>query len=162
MPGNNQHDGAEGIVCTSFCQYADPHITQLGDIINARAKLRHGALAHIITARILDSHPSSEQLQNLIDNPQYLDQLFAHIATEVLPGSVPIKTGVVPQATIESPGQALERLPTLPRNRRRFVVRSPAVRTRMNMPKYERAQNTAPLNRRLVADFARNVSLQMY
>ena len=99
----------------SFCPYADARITQLGDVINARAKLRHGALAHIITARIIDSHPSSEQLQNLIDNPQYLDQLFAHIAAEVLPGSVPIKTGAVPQATIESPGHALERLPSLSR-----------------------------------------------
>ncbi len=61
---------------------------QLGDLLNARAKMRHGALSHIITARILDSHPSGDQLKSLIDNPELLDKLCAHIAKEVFPGSV--------------------------------------------------------------------------
>ena len=59
---------------------------QLGDLLNAQVKMRHGALSHIITARILDSHPSGDQLKNLIDNPELLDKLSAHIAKEVLPG----------------------------------------------------------------------------
>ncbi len=72
---------------TSFCQYSDPYIMQLGDTLNSRAKLRHGALSHIITARILDSHPSSEQLKNLIDNTEQLDNLCDHIAAEVAGGA---------------------------------------------------------------------------
>ncbi len=75
--------------------YNDPHIVQLSDLLNAQAKMSHGALAHIITARILDSHPSREELQNLLDNAQYREQLFAHIADEVLPTSANAKARIV-------------------------------------------------------------------
>ncbi len=109
--------GSERLVCTSFCQYNDPHIILLGDFLNARAKLRHGALAHIITARILDSHPSSDQLQKLIDNPKLLDKLCAHIAGEVLPGSVS-KAGegseLVNDGDEDNDGET--KLPKLPKN----------------------------------------------
>uniref|UniRef100_A0A7S0QCI3 Uncharacterized protein n=1 Tax=Cryptomonas curvata TaxID=233186 RepID=A0A7S0QCI3_9CRYP len=105
MQGNAQGGAAEKRAC-SFCQYSDPYIMQLGDILNSRAKLQHGALSHIITARILDSHPSSEQLQNLIDNPEHFDTLCAHIATEVLPTS---KIGAA--ATPVTDGATLPKLP---------------------------------------------------
>jgi hypothetical protein len=66
--------------------YSDPKFAMLGDLVNARAKLRFAALAHIITARILDIHPSCEELEKLLEDPQNLDNLFCHIALEVAPG----------------------------------------------------------------------------
>jgi hypothetical protein len=106
----------EGGADAGFLQYNDPRIVQLGDFVNARAKLRHGALSHIITARILDSYTSSDQIQDLVDNPKFLDKLFEQIANEVLPGST---KPVGPAAVVSNPVDSIEeevKLPTLPRN----------------------------------------------
>ncbi len=97
--------GSENFQATSFCQYKDQCIVELGDVLNARAKLKYGALSHIITARILDSHPSEEQLRNLIDNPEHFDKLCAHIAEEV--GGTRAGAGTNPQTD----GAAMPKLP---------------------------------------------------
>ena len=97
--------GSENFQATSFCQYKDQCIVELGDVLNSTAKLKYGALSHIITARILDSHPSEEQLRNLIDNPENFDKLCAHIAEEV--GAARAGAGTNPQTD----GAALPKLP---------------------------------------------------
>jgi hypothetical protein len=94
------------------CQYDDPNIVQLSDFLNARAKLRHGALSHIITARILDIYPTTVELQRLVDNPKHMDKLSAQIAGEVLPGSMPTTSPV----GMDSPGDGDEEVKTLPRS----------------------------------------------
>ncbi len=66
-------------------QYKDPRFTTLGDILNARAKIRYGALSHVITARILDSHPSCDELETILEDTQLLDSVFDFIAAEALP-----------------------------------------------------------------------------
>jgi hypothetical protein len=91
--------------------YNDPVFMQLGDVMNARVKLRHGALSHIITARILDSYPTTAGLQKLVNDPQLLDQLSDQIAKEVLPSSVPVGGISNPPADCGQVG-----LTTLPRN----------------------------------------------
>ena len=98
--------GSENFQATSFCQYKDQCIVELGDVLNSTAKLKYGALSHIITARILDSHPSEEQLRNLIDNPEHFDRLCAYIAEEV--GAT--KADAVSSAQTEG-GAALPKLP---------------------------------------------------
>jgi hypothetical protein len=91
--------------------YNDPEFIQLGDLMNARVKMRHGALSHIITARILDSYPSAASLQKLVDNPQQLDKLSDQVAKEVLPGSVN-----TPDDALPNPGSiGCEPLPLLTR-----------------------------------------------
>jgi hypothetical protein len=93
--------------------YNDPVFMQLGDVLNARVKMRHGALSHIITARILDSYPTSAGLQTLVNDPQHLDKLTDQIANEVLPGSVktPVEAKPNPANYDEEP-----KLPSLPRS----------------------------------------------
>ena len=80
--------------------YNDPQYAMLGDLLNARAKIRFGALSHIITARILDSHPTCEELQKLMDDTEYLEKLFGYVAAEVLPGAAsPVNNGLEPVKT---------------------------------------------------------------
>jgi hypothetical protein len=97
-----------------ICDYSDPYIVQLSDSLNARAKLRHGALAHIITARVLDIYPTSEEIQRLVDNPQHLDKLCAQIAAEVLPSSVLTNKNAVTIPVDDGPEEV--KLAALPRN----------------------------------------------
>jgi hypothetical protein len=92
--------------------YNDPVFMQLGDFLNARVKLRHGALSHIITARILDSYPTTAGLQKLADNPMHLDKLSDQIAKEVLPGSVNTP-GATPNPVINDEE---DKVPSLPRS----------------------------------------------
>jgi hypothetical protein len=98
----------------SVCEYSDPYIVHLSDSLNARAKLRHGALAHIITARILDIYPTSAEIKRLVDNPPHLDKLCAQIAAEVLPSSVVINRDAATIPADDDPEQV--KLATLPRN----------------------------------------------
>ena len=93
--------------------YSDPVFMQLGDFLNARVKMRHGALSHIITARILDGYPTGTALQKLVDNPHQIDQLSDQIAKEVYPGGVNTGAGAT---HIPVQYDAEPKLPTLPRN----------------------------------------------
>ena len=93
--------------------YLDPFLVQLSDLVNARVKLRHGALSHIITARIIDAFPTSAEIQNLIEHPQQLDALAAQIAAEVMPGNDVINTNGLEAPVTD--GHVVKRVPSLPR-----------------------------------------------
>jgi hypothetical protein len=99
-------------VCSNLSQYNDPKYAMLGDLLNARAKIRFGALSHIITARILASHSSVDELEKLMEDPKQLDELFSHVASEVLPKA----PSAAPDDSFKNQSATLSSFGTLARN----------------------------------------------